>query len=174
MVLPTLLRPKSRGFIKLRTNNPFDHPVIQPNYLQEPEDIQTFVAGMRLGLKFTETKAFKDNNLSLVLDKHHCGQFESLSDADLECMIRHWSTTVYHHSSTCKMGPKTDPMAVVDAELRIHGVLNLRVIDASIMPTIVSGNTNAPTIMIGEKGASMILQSWKVKRSENSFRKEEL
>ncbi len=174
MVLPTLLRPKSRGFIKLRTNNPFDHPIIQPNYLQEPEDILTFVAGMKLGLKFTETLAFKANNLSLILDKYHCGQFEPLSDDYLECIIRQWSTTVYHHAGSCKMGPKTDPTAVVDAELKVHGVQNLRVVDASIMPTLVSGNTNAPTIMIGEKGASMVLQSWKENRSENSFIKEEL
>ncbi len=174
LLLPTLLRPKSRGFVQLRTNNPFDPPVIEPNYLQHPDDIKTFVAGMKLGLKLTETQAFKERNMFVVVEKHHCGSFKPFTDGYLKCIIQNWSTTVYHQSGTCKMGPSTDPLAVVDSQLRVRGFKNLRVIDASVMPTIVGGNTNGPTIMIGEKGADMIIQSWTGTKNKESFKKEEL
>ena len=175
LILPTLLRPKSRGSITLKTKDPFDHPLIQPNYLQHPEDVKAFVAGLKLALSFSRTKVFEQNKLSVVVDKFHCGQFDPSADKYLECIVRHWSTTVYHHSGTCKMGPGTDPSSVVDAQLKVHGIDNLRVIDASIMPAIVGANTNAPTIMIGEKGADMISQLWmKSKKRDNLRQQEEL
>lgn len=87
------------------------------------------------------------------------------SDAYWECAIRHFTMTIYHPVGTCKMGPASDPDAVVDPRLRVHGIANLRVIDASIMPTIVSGNTNAPTIMIGEKGSDLVKEDWLSGRS---------
>ena len=85
-----------------------------------------------------------------------CEKYKPYSDPYLECMTRSYTQTIYHPVGTAKMGPKGDPMAVVDPQLRVYGVKGLRVIDGSIMPTIVSGNTNAPIIMIGEKGADMI------------------
>ena len=129
---------------------------------------------MKLGLKLTETQIFKERNMFVVVDKFHCGSFKPFTDEYLKCIIQYWSTTVYHHSGTCKMGPSTDPLAVVDSQLRVRGFKNVRVIDASIMPALVGGNTNGPTIMIGEKGADLILQSWKGTKKEKSFKKEEL
>ena len=164
--MPTLLRPKSTGFIRLRSSDPFDHPILEPNYLSHPDDITTFVAGLKLAYKMTKTKTFEENNLSVMIDKRHCGDYEPFSDQYFECFVRHWATTVYHQSGTCKMGPKSDPMAVVDSRLKTYGVNKLRVIDASIMPNVVSGNTNAASIMIGEKGAAMILEDWNLDKND--------
>lgn len=89
-----------------------------------------------------------------------CSQFNGSTDEYWMCYARHFTSTIFHPVGTCKMGPANDPYAVVDARLRVHGIVGLRVIDASIMPNIVSGNTNAPTIMIAEKGANMIKEDW--------------
>lgn len=176
--MPTLLRPKSRGFIKLKSVNPFDQPLIQPNYLEDPEDVATLVAGIKVALKMLDTEVFKKNKLSLITDDFFCGNFEPMSDDYFECFVRHWMTTVYHPSGTCKMGPKNDVTAVVDHELRTHGIPNLRIADASIMPTIVGANTYAPVLMIGEKAADLIIQAWKKSNEEinvkKSAKKEEL
>jgi choline dehydrogenase-like flavoprotein len=110
-----------------------------------------------------------------VADKFNCGEFEPFSDDYFDCFLRHWTHTIYHPAGTCKMGPKEDPMAVVDAELSVHGIENLRVVDASIMPALVGANTNAPCIMIGEKGASMVIQKWgagRIRPDENIVKTE--
>ena len=171
--MPNLLRPKSRGRIYLRSSNPFDSPIIEANYFTHPDDVESVKEGLKWGLKMTQTKVFKENKIKPVADKYSCGNHEAFSDDYFECLLRHWSHTVYHPAGTCKMGPKTDPMAVVDPELQVHGIRNLRVIDASIMPSIVGSNTNAPTIMIGEKGADLIIKSWK-SRNDKTQRKDEL
>lgn len=85
-----------------------------------------------------------------------CEKYQQLSDDFWACLAKHYTQTIYHPSGTCKMGPESDPLAVVDAQLRVYGIDRLRVIDASIMPTITSGNTNIPTVMIAEKAADMI------------------
>nr|XP_012217942.1 PREDICTED: glucose dehydrogenase [FAD, quinone] [Linepithema humile] len=160
-IMPLLLRPKSRGTIRLRSSNPFHSPIINANYFSDPMDIAILVDGAKLAIKVSEAKVFKQFGSRLHRIKvPGCKHLKFGSDAYWECHIRHISMTIYHPVGTAKMGPSTDPTAVVDPRLRVYGVTGLRVIDASIMPTICSGNTNAPVIMIAEKGSDLIKQDW--------------
>ena len=143
------LRPESRGELRLASANPAEAPAIDPNYLQAESDLKVLIEGVRRGRAIMAAKAFQPYRGA----ERFPGPAKQ-SDADVADFIRGAAETEYHPIGTCKMG--SDPMAVVDAELKVHGVGGLRVIDASIMPTLVSGNTNAPSIMIGEKGAAMI------------------
>ena len=145
------LRPESRGEIKLKSPNPFDAPAVHPNYLATETDQRTIIAGLKLCRRILAAPQMQ----SLVEAEFQPGSAIE-SDEKLLDYARRRGGTVYHPTSTCKMGH--DPMAVVDAELRVHGIEGLRVADASIMPTVVSGNTNAATIMIGEKLADMVRQ----------------
>lgn len=160
-IIPVLLRPKSRGTVRLKNSNPFHSPIINANYFSDPMDIAVLVEGAKIAIKINEAKVFKQFGSRIHRVKlPGCKHFKFGSDAYWECHIRHISQTIYHPVGTAKMGPPTDPTAVVDPRLRVHGITGLRVIDASIMPTICSGNTNAPVIMIGEKGADLIKQDW--------------
>ncbi|GAB0095141.1 hypothetical protein DMENIID0001_104930 [Sergentomyia squamirostris] len=156
-----LLRPLSRGSIALRGPEPEYDPKIYANYLDEQEDVETLKAGIQVYLKMLQTKAFKSMGIEII--KSFLPECENCKyGMNWECYIRHISSTVYHPVGTTKMGPDSDPDAVVDPRLKVKGVSGLRVIDASIMPQIISGNTNAPTIMIGEKGSDMIKEDWKL------------
>lgn len=161
-VYVVLLNPKSTGKIKLKSSDANDAPLIQPNYLHKKEDMDTLVRGVKYQHSFINTKAFaahEGNFIRLPFDD--CDRFAIDTDDYWRCYILNMGTTVYHPAGTAKMGPATDRHAVVDSRLRVHDVQGLRVIDASIMPKLVSGNTNAPTIMIGEKGADFIKEDWK-------------
>ncbi|CAH1107823.1 unnamed protein product [Psylliodes chrysocephalus] len=160
-LMPLLLRPKSRGWVRLRNKSPFSPPLINANYFDDPFDIKTLVEGAKIAINISETHAFKKFGSRLhSIPFPNCRQFEFTSDEYWECHIRTISMTIYHPVGTCKMGPSWDHQAVVDPRLRVYGVGGLRVIDASIMPTIPSGNTNAPTIMVGEKGADLVKEDW--------------
>ncbi len=145
------LRPESRGRLTPRSSDPRETVAIQANYLATLTDQQTLIAGMKLARRLAATSA-----LSPYIVEELVPGPPVQTDAELLESARSTATTIYHPVGTCKMG--TDPRAVVDARLRVRGVRGLRVVDASIMPTLVSGNTNAPAIMIGEKAASMILE----------------
>ena len=144
------LRPQSRGEIRLASADPLASPVMDPNYLAADYDLKILIAGLRQGRDILAAQAFKP-----WLSEERLPGPAVQSNAELEDFIRATAETEYHPVGTCKMG--SDPMAVVDEKLRVHGIERLRVIDASIMPAIVSGNTNAPVIMIAEKGAEMML-----------------
>ena len=144
-----LTHPHNIGSVSLRSSDPQDPPIIQMNYLRNQADVQKLIEGIKLVRQLFQTNIFDE-----FRGKEISPGAEVESDATLETYIRDNCSTVWHPVGTCKMG--TDSMAVVDPELRVHGVQGLRVVDASIMPTITTGNTNAPTIMIGEKAADLI------------------
>jgi len=143
---PALIHPKSRGHIRLRSNDPFEAPSIQPRYLEDDADMQVLIDGVKIACELADTKAFSKYRGQAMCD------FQN--DKEIADYIRNMVETVYHPVGTCKMG--TDTMAVVDSHLLVHGMENLRVVDASIMPDIVGGNPNAAVIMIAEKAADMI------------------
>jgi choline dehydrogenase-like flavoprotein len=145
------MHPKSRGRIALASAAPAARPVIDGQFLADPEDLETLLRGFKEARRVVHGEAFAKHRPREMLPGP-----DVRSDDELRAYIRRAAATSFHPAGTCKMGPGSDPAAVVDARLRVHGIEGLRVIDASIMPTICGGNPNAPTIMIGEKGADMI------------------
>jgi len=147
------LRSESKGSIHIRSADPAAAPVIRGNFLSDPIDVKAIVEGMKIGRRIAESAPLDPYRAFEMTPGPDCA-----TDADFEEYARATGQTLYHIVGTAKMGPANDPMAVVDERLRVHGVPGLRVVDASVMPTLVSGNTNAAAIMIGEKGAAMILE----------------
>jgi choline dehydrogenase len=148
------LRPKSIGSVTLRSADPLAPPAIDPNFLADPYDWEISIEGFKRGREILSTSSFAP-----LIKREHMPGADVTTDAGIRDYIRRWAKTDYHPVGSCKMG--NDDMAVVDTQLRVRGVEGLRVIDASIMPTLISGNTQAPSIMIGEKGAA-IMQAGRV------------
>jgi choline dehydrogenase-like flavoprotein len=148
-----VLRPKSTGTVSLHSANPEQPPKVDPNFLSHQDDVDLLVTGAQLQAAILESAPFNKYRPSLIYPV-------DWQDAEaVERDVRNRADTQYHPVGTCKMGPESDAMAVVDSQLRVRGITGLRVVDASVMPTIVGGNTNAPTIMIAEKAADMILHA---------------
>ncbi len=148
-----LLRPKSRGEVTLNSSDPFEDPKIDPKFLSHPDDMKDMIAGYKKMMAILNT-----GPVSKYTSNHVQRPIDINDDKDIEQAIREDADTVYHPVGTCKMG--SDEMAVVNDSLKVHGIEGLRVVDASIMPTLIGGNTNAPTIMIGEKAADIIIDDW--------------
>lgn len=150
-IAPWQQRPESAGYVRAKSADPREKPAIQPNYLAEELDRTTLLGAMRLAKKL-----IKSPELAPYYDRAEAPGDDIQSDDELLDFARQRGTTAFHLMGTCRMGPRHDPSTVVDDELRVHGIDGLRVADASVMPMMPSSNTNAPTIMIGEKAADMI------------------
>ncbi len=144
-------RPHSRGTIRLKSADPSAHPAIQPNYLGDADgyDLAMLIEGARLSREIFAQSAFAPYRGEEIIPGE-----AARTDADLETFVRRKAETIYHPVGTCRMG--NDENAVVDSELRVRGIEGLRVVDASVMPTLIGGNTNAPTMMIAERAAEVL------------------
>jgi len=144
-------RPESKGYVRIRSDSPFEQPAIQPNYLAEDHDRRVLLAAMKLARTLLAS-----NPLKPYYEREDVPGPQVRTDDELLEVAKQRGTTTFHPMGTCKMAPATDPLAVVDDQLRVHGLDGLRVIDASVMPTMLSANLNAATMMIGEKGADLV------------------
>ncbi|CAG2170999.1 unnamed protein product, partial [Oppiella nova] len=151
-IYAVVMRPKSRGWVRLASRDPYSQPLIDPKYFDDDQDLNVLVEGMKAAYRMAQTppmQRFNAQPFQTVMPG--CEPYKLYSDQYFQCVARVYTTIGWHPCGTCKMGPKSDPTAVVDTELRVRGVKGLRVVDASIMPTVITGNINAPTIMIAEK-----------------------
>ncbi|XP_022837266.1 glucose dehydrogenase [FAD, quinone]-like [Spodoptera litura] len=164
------LVPKSRGKLLLNPDDPNGKPLIYANYFEDPTDIIPIVKGVKFLIGLEKTRAFR--SMGAYFDKtplRACKQYRWGTDSYIECLARSYTSTTYHPVGTCKMGPSWDEKAVVDPRLKVYGISNLRVIDSSIMPIVNRGNTNAPSIMIGERGVAFVLEDWLKDRDCDRF-----
>ena len=145
-------RPKSRGYVRIQSPDASVLPLVQPNYMQQASDQQVIINGLRLARQYLHSQA-----LTAYIERDDFPPETAVSDEELLACARERGGTAWHFMGTCRMGPANDPSSVVNAELRVIGLQNLRVVDASIMPNMPSGNTGAPTMMIAEKAADLIL-----------------
>ncbi|CAG9831003.1 unnamed protein product [Diabrotica balteata] len=159
----TLLNPKSTGRITLKSKFPEDKPIIDAGYFtdEQDDDLHVMLEGIRFLEKLIESPEIQKFGAQIIqYEGLDCNEYKFRSEEYWKCSLRHLATTVYHPTSSCKMGPTDDGTSVVDPNLKVHGIKNLRVVDASIMPHVVSGNTHAPTMMIGHKAGDIISKDW--------------
>jgi len=147
-----LIAPKSRGSMRLRSSDPADAPIIDPGWLSRQEDLRALVAGVRFLRKLTQTKPLQRMVTGELSPGAHV-----ISDHDLANYVRNVTSTNWHPVGSCRMGPDADPSAVLDADLRVRGTENLRVFDASVMPTIIHANTNAPVMAIADRAVDLMM-----------------
>lgn len=158
MYAVTLVRPRSTGTIRLASSDPRTAPLIDYNLFEDSRDLDALVEGCKLIQNITKTPAMRAiNTKQFNTQLGSCGQYGSIeSEAYLRCLTQTITYTIYHPTSTAKMGSDDDPMAVVDPQLRVRGVTGLRVVDASVMPEVPTGNTNVPTIVLAERAADIM------------------
>lgn len=158
LFLPT---PKSRGFVKLRSRNPYDPPIINPRYLSDHRDVETIIRGIKEFIKLEDTESFKNNSVQLLrFNIPECDKFEYKSDDYWECYASYQATTLYHPVGSVRAGLKDDSSAVLDPRLKVYGMNGVRVIDGSIAPKAISANPNGPIVMIAEKASDRIKKEW--------------
>lgn len=161
VIFALLAHPKSVGDLSLNSSSPQDPPVINANYLSHPDDVEVLLRAMKYIMKLEQSQAFREKQVELLqIPLQECNQFNFKSDDYWRCYFKYFSTSCYHHVGTVKMGPQADDRTCVNPRLKLKGVYNVRIVDASIMPHLTSGNTNAPTIMIAEKASDMIKADW--------------
>ncbi|XP_076749277.1 glucose dehydrogenase [FAD, quinone]-like [Xylocopa sonorina] len=160
-IWPIMQNPRSVGRLTLKSKDPFEPPKIEPNFFTHPADVEIILEGLKHAINVSRTEAFQEYGTKLYDAKvPGCTSFEFASDDYWRCAIKHLPSMMNHEIGTVKMGPITDPDAVVDPQLRVYGVQGLRVADASIMPTMPTGHVNAGIFMIGEKAADMVKAAW--------------
>ena len=166
-VVNMIVRPYSRGTVTLQSADPLTPLLFDPKYFSDERDMKILIEGAKRA-----TQILENSRPMKKIDTHFaytafpgCEAFPLKSDAYWDCFHRQLTVTVWHPTSTCAMGKKTDPDAVVDSKLRVYGTRNLRVADASVMPIVPAGNTNAPSIMVGEMAADIIKETWRVRRA---------
>lgn len=162
-VLPRtmLLTPKSRGRLYLNASDIYGDPILDINYFGNDDDLAVIVKGVRFLLSLENTVAFRERGAYFYKEPlAPCDGYKWGSDEYIVCLAIAYTSTTYHSVGTCKMGPAWDATAVVDPRLRVYGMKGLRVIDSSIMPIVPRGNTNAPSIMVGERGVALVLEDW--------------
>ncbi|XP_034826640.1 glucose dehydrogenase [FAD, quinone]-like [Maniola hyperantus] len=159
---PMNLVPRSRGVLLLNETDPNGHPLLYANYFGDERDFVPLLKAIRFLLSLEDTVAFRSHGAHFVREPlPYCKNYEWGTDEYFICLMQAYTSTTYHPVGTCRMGPQGDRRAVLDNQLRVHGVDALRVIDASMMPVVVRGNTNAPTIMIGERGVDFVIRYWR-------------
>lgn len=167
-IAPTLLVPKSRGFVRLNQTDPiFGIALVYPNLFSHPDDLTVLIEGIKMTNVIENSEVLKKNNISIVrTPAPNCEDYLSNMEEYYKCIATNYYNPIYHPSGTCKMGPANDTEAVVNPRLQVYGIKSLRVVDASIIPIPVRGNTNAPVIMIAEKASDMIKEDWVSKNTD--------
>ena len=160
-IMPMIFHPKSVGYLKLKSTNPFHWPRFYPNFFKHPDDVETLLDGIKFAIKLAQTPPFKKLGARLhSVPLPNCANKHFNSDEYWKCSIRTIASTLHHQISTCRMGPANDINSVVSHELMVHGIKKLRVVDTSIIPEPLTAHTNAASFMIGEKAADMIKRQW--------------